>query len=448
MSDNRSIQEKRELLKKLMAEKKVKAQAALTATEVVEPATNEVDPSFYDVSKFPEIVGHHAQFEQLGQLKIENPYFRVNETIVNNRTQILGRDMISSSSYNYLGMTGDQRVSNASKEAIDKYGTSVSSSRVATGEKPIHQELESEIAGLLDVEAAVVMVGGHSTNVTTIGHLMRPQDLIVFDELSHNSILQGAELSGARRMPFPHEDFEALDKILTEHRGQYQRVLITIEGVYSMDGDIANLPEFIKLRNKHKCLLMVDEAHSMGVLGKNSGGIRDHFGVAGDQVDLWMSTFSKSFASCGGYIAGKKSMIEYLKYTAPGFLYSVGIPASNAAAALAAMRVFQEEPWRSEKLRKNADFFVTKAKSKGLDTGISNGTAVVPIIIRNSAHALVLGHRLFEDNINVQPILAPAVADSESRLRFFITCDHTEEEMAHTIERVAHHLNLIKTEFN
>jgi 7-keto-8-aminopelargonate synthetase-like enzyme len=137
-----------------------------------------------------------------------------------------------------------------------------------------------------------------------------------------------------------------------------------------------------------------------------------------------------------------------LKYTAPGFLYSVGIPASNAAAALAAMRVFQEEPWRSEKLRKNADFFVTKAKSKGLDTGISEGTAVVPIIIRNSAHALVLGHRLFEDNINVQPILAPAVADSESRLRFFITCDHTEEEMAHTIERVAHHLNLIKTEFN
>lgn len=446
MSDKRSVEEKRELLKKLMAEKKAKAQEAPMA--IAEPAKNEVDQSFYNVSQFPEIVGHHAQFEQLGQLKIENPYFRVNETIVNNRTQILGRDMISFSSYNYLGLSGDERVSQASKAAVDKYGTSVSASRVATGEKPIHQELETEIAKMLDVEAAVVMVGGHSTNVTTVGHLMRPQDLIVFDELTHNSVLQGAELSGARRMPFPHEDFDALDKILTEHRGQYQRVLITIEGVYSMDGDIANLPEFIKLRNKHKCLLMVDEAHSMGVLGKNSRGIRDHFGVDGDQVDLWMSTFSKSFASCGGYIAGKKSMIEYLKYTAPGFLYSVGIPASNAAAALAAMRVFQEEPWRSEKLRKNADFFVTKAKSKGLDTGISEGTAVVPIIIRNSAHALVLGHRLFEDNINVQPILAPAVADSESRLRFFITCDHTEEEMAHTIERVAHLLNLIKTEFN
>lgn len=447
MSENLSVEEKRELLKKLMAEKKAKAQSAPTATAVSEPPKNEVDPSFYDVSRFPEIVGHHAQFGQLEQLGIENPYFRVNETIVNNRTQILGRDMISFSSYNYLGMSGDERVSAASKAAVDKYGTSVSASRVATGEKPIHQELEAEIATMLDVEAAVVMVGGHSTNVTTVGHLMRPQDLIVFDELSHNSILQGAELSGARRMPFPHEDFEALDKILTEHRGQYQRVLITIEGVYSMDGDIANLPEFIKLRNKHKCLLMVDEAHSMGVLGKNSGGIRDHFGVAGDQVDLWMSTFSKSFASCGGYIAGKKSLIDYLKYTAPGFLYSVGIPASNAAAALEAMRIFQKETWRSEKLRKNAEFFVAKAKGKGLDTGISNGTAVVPIIIRNSQHALVLGHRLFEDNINVQPILAPAVADSESRLRFFITCDHTEEEMTQAIERTAHHIQNIRNEF-
>lgn len=446
MSENLSVEEKRELLKKLMAEKKAKAQAAPMATAVAEPPKNEVDASLYDVSMFPEIVGHHAQFEQLGQLQIENPYFRVNETIVNNRTQILGRDMISFSSYNYLGMSGDERVSAASKAAIDQYGTSVSASRVATGEKPIHQELENEIAKMLDVEAAVVMVGGHSTNVTTVGHLMRPQDLIVFDELSHNSILQGAELSGARRMPFPHEDFNALDKILTEHRDQYQRVLITIEGVYSMDGDIANLPEFIKLRNKHKCLLMVDEAHSMGVLGKNSGGIRDHFGVRGSDVDIWMSTFSKSFASCGGYIAGKKSLIDYLKYTAPGFLYSVGIPPSNAGAALEAMRIFQKENWRSEKLRKNAAFFVEKAKEKGLDTGISNGTAVVPIIVRNSQHALVLGHRLFEDNINVQPILAPAVPDSESRLRFFITCDHTEEEMAHAIDRTAFHLNKIREE--
>ncbi|MBL4586701.1 MAG: aminotransferase class I/II-fold pyridoxal phosphate-dependent enzyme [Flavobacteriales bacterium] len=441
-----TIEQKRELLKKMMAEKKAKAAEAPTVATTLKKEENGIDPSFYDVAKFPEIAAHHQQFEQLGQLNIENPYFRVNENIVTNRTRIQGRDMVSFSSYNFLGMSGDERVSQASKDAIDKYGTSVSASRVATGEKPLHKELEQEIAQMLGVEDAVVMVGGHSTNVTTIGHLMRPQDLIVFDELSHNSILQGAELSGARRMPFPHEDFAALDKILTENRSQYQRVLITIEGVYSMDGDIANLPEFIKLRNKHKCLLMVDEAHSMGVIGKNSGGIRDHFGVDGEEVDLWMSTFSKSFASCGGYIAGKKSVIDYLKYTAPGFLYSVGLPASNAAAALAAMRIFQKENWRSEKLRENAHFFVQKAKEKGLDTGISSGTAVVPIIVRNSAHALVLGHRLFEDDINVQPILAPAVADSESRLRFFITCDHTEDEMTKVIERTAFHLKNIREE--
>jgi len=446
MSETLSIEQKRELLKKMMADKKAKAAAAPRVTASIKKEENGVDSSFYDVAKFPEIAAHHQQFDQLDALQIENPYFRVNENIVNNRTQINGRNMVSFSSYNYLGMSGDKRVSQASKNAIDKYGTSVSASRVATGEKPLHKELEQEIANLLGVEDAVVMVGGHSTNVTTVGHLMRPQDLIVFDELSHNSILQGAELSGARRMPFPHEDFKALDKILTENRSQYQRVLITIEGVYSMDGDIANLPEFIKLRNKHKCLLMVDEAHSMGVLGKNSGGIRDYFDANGEDVDIWMSTFSKSFASCGGYIAGKKSMIEYLKYTAPGFLYSVGLPASNTAAALEAMRIFGKEIWRSEKLRKNAKFFVENAKAKGLDTGISNGTAVVPIIVRNSTHALVLGHRLFEDDINVQPILAPAVADSESRLRFFITCDHSEEEMAMVIERTAFHLKNIREE--
>jgi len=213
-----------------------------------------------------------------------------------------------------------------------------------------------------------------------------------------------------------------------------------------MDGDIADLPAFIALKKKYNTLLMVDEAHSMGVLGKNAGGIREHFGVPGGDVDIWMGTFSKSFASCGGYIAGSKALIDYLKYTTPGFLYSVGISPANAAAALAATRIFRTEPERVERLRHNAEVFLKAAKAKGLDTGISNGTAVVPIIIRNSKHALVLAHRLFMQDVNVQPILAPAVAETEARLRFFITCDHTEQELTETVEKVARTLEQVRKE--
>jgi len=439
-NSNLTVEQKRELLKKLLAQKQTTAAAPSSpaaAAPAPKAAAKELKPEYYDVAQFPEIVAQRAQFQLLPQLGIDNPYFRVNETVTNNRTRILGRDMVSFSSYNYLGLSGHPRVSQASKDAIDKYGTSVSASRVATGEKPLHRELETEVAQMLGVEDSIVYVGGHSTNVTTIGHIMRPQDLILFDELSHNSIMQGALLSGARRIPFPHEDVNALEKLLEQHRYQYERVLITIEGVYSMDGDIADLPAFIALKKKYNCLLLVDEAHSMGVLGSHAGGIREHFGVPGTDVDMWMGTFSKSFASCGGYVAGRKALIDYLKYTAPGFLYSVGISPSNAAAALESMRIFRSEPERVQKLQRNAAIFLEAAKAKGLDTGISKGTAVVPIIVRNSAHALVLAHRLFEADVNVQPILAPAVADNESRLRFFITCDHTETELLETVDKVA-----------
>lgn len=456
MSDTKilTVDQKRELLKKLLSEKQQGGNVAArpAAAPIQASQTNgNPDPArdlsaSTDFARFPEIAAQKAQFGMLPTLGIENPYFRVNETITNNRTIINGRDMVSFSSYNYLGLSGDPRVSQAAKDAIDKYGTSVSASRVATGEKPLHRELEAEVADLLDTEEALVFVGGHATNVTTVGHLMRPKDLILFDELSHNSILEGAILSGARRIPFPHEDVAALEKLLKENRHQYERVLITIEGVYSMDGDIADLPAFIALKKKYNTLLMVDEAHSIGVLGENAGGIREHFGVPGSDVDIWMGTFSKSFASCGGYIAGNKALIHYLKYTTPGFLYSVGISPANAAAALAATRIFRSEPERVQRLRHNADVFLKAAKAKGLDTGISKGTAVVPIIIRNSKHALVLAHSLFEQDVNVQPILAPAVAESEARLRFFITCDHTEAELTETVDKVAATLEKVRRE--
>jgi 8-amino-7-oxononanoate synthase len=440
-----SVEEKRELLKKLLREK---AAAAATAAPASSGATTGATKDFSQYSDFqqwPEVQTLKAQFQTLQMLQVENPYFRVNEKLVNNKTTIGGRELISFSSYNYTGLSGDPRVTKAAQDAAEKYGTSVSASRIATGEKPLHQELEHALADLIGTEDAITLVSGHATNVTVIGHLMRAgKDLIVYDALSHNCIIEGAVLSGARRIAFPHEDWEALDRILTENRGDYERVLITIEGVYSMDGDIANLPKFIEIKKKHHALLFVDEAHSIGVIGPNGLGIRDYYGVDANDVDLWMGTFSKSFASCGGYIAGKKVLIDYLKYNTPGFVYSVGISPANAAAALASTRIMKSEPWRALKCQDNARKFLALAKENGLDTGPSKDTAVVPVITGNSAHALMLADALFKDGINVQPILYPAVPDEAARLRFFITSDHTDEDITYTVTKTAEHLHRIR----
>jgi 7-keto-8-aminopelargonate synthetase-like enzyme len=202
-------------------------------------------------------------------------------------------------------------VSKASKEAIENYGTSVSASRIASGERPLHRELERELADLIGAEDCIAYVGGHATNVTTIGHLFGRNDLIAHDSLIHNSVLQGCMLSGASQLPFSHNDWQSLDRILHEYRNRFRRVLVVIEGIYSMDGDIPDLPEFIEVKKRHKTFIMVDEAHSIGVLGDSGRGIGEHFDVDPNDVDLWMGTLSKSLASCGGYIAGRKAVIEY-----------------------------------------------------------------------------------------------------------------------------------------
>ena len=205
------------------------------------------------------------------------------------------------------------------------------------------------------------------TNVTVLGHL-GPRDLIVHDALIHNSVLAGAMLSGARRLPFAHNDLAELDRLLAEHRADYERAIIIVEGVYSMDGDIPNLPRLIELKRRYKTLLMVDEAHSIGVLGARGRGISEHFlGIASTDVDIWMGTLSKTLASCGGYIAGGREFIEYLKYTAPGFVYSVGLSPADSAAALAALRVLELEPERVTRLRARAASFLRRARERGLN---------------------------------------------------------------------------------
>lgn len=403
----------------------------------------EIQEDTYRFERFPEYLRLKQTMAQLMMTGVPNPYFSVHQGTVRDTTRIDGHELISFASYNYLGMSGDREVNQAAIEAIERYGTSVSASRLVSGEKPIHGQLERSISDWIGVDDAITMVGGHATNETTIGNLVGPGDLIVHDSLSHNSIIQGSILSGARRRAFVHNDFDDLNEILAKVRGQYRRVLVVIEGVYSMDGDFCDLPRAIEVCKQHHALLMVDEAHSIGTMGATGRGISEHFGVDAREVDIWMGTLSKSFGSCGGYIAGSKSLIELLRYTAPGFVFSVGLPPANAAAAVRSIELLAEQPERVERLKANSKLFLELLLQAGIDTGPSGGTAVIPVITGNSLVALRLSRRMFLDGINVQPILYPAVEESAARLRFFMTCTHTEQQIRETAAAVTKHADAL-----
>jgi len=371
------------------------------------------------------------------RLGLANPFFKVHDGVAGASTQIGGRSYINYSSYNYLGLSGHPRVNKAAKDAIDRYGTSVSASRLVAGERPIQRQLEEALATIHDSEDCIVFVSGHATNVTTIGYLFGPKDLIVHDSLIHNSVIEGIKLSGAARRSFPHNDTQALDTLLGEIRGQFERVLIVVEGIYSMDGDIPDLPAFVAVKTRHKAFLMVDEAHSLGVLGKTGQGIREHFGLPGKAVDIWMGTLSKTLAGCGGYIAGEHALVEHLKYAAPGFVYSVGMAPSIAAAALEALKIMANEPERVARLNERAAYFLALARENGIDTGLSRGYAVIPAIAGSSLKAARLSQVLFEQGINVQPIIYPAVEERAARLRFFISCTHSKEQIEVAVAALA-----------
>lgn len=378
----------------------------------------------------------HKQIEYLrqgsNQLDLEDPFFRAHEGIAGATTQIKGREYINFASYNYLNYSGDPRVNQAALEATQHYGSSVSASRMVSGERPIHQQLEQGIADLYQVDASLVFVSGHATNVTVIGYLMQQGDLILHDEWVHNSAMLGAQLSGAKRIAFKHNDLEHLQILLEQHRHQFKRVLILTEGLFSMDGDYPDLPRLVQLKKQYHAWLMVDEAHSLGILGKTGKGLAEHFQMDASNVDIWMGTLSKTLASCGGYIAGSQALIDILRYLCPGFLYSVGMPAGQVAAALKALELMQQETKRTVQLADNAYQFKLALQQAGFDTGQSRGFGLVPLITGSSVVATRMSAELFNAGINVQPVLYPAVPEKMARLRFFISAAHTSEQLLYT----------------
>ena len=403
-------------------------QAHLLGRSTPAPVPGDISAAHYDFPQFPEYVALKRYERMLRAVAGENPYFRVDQGGASQRS------LVNFGIYDYIGMARAPAVLDAAKAAIDRYGTTAGASRLVSGEKQVHRDLEQGLAAFLGTRSAIVFVSGHATNVTTVGHLMGPEDLIVHDALAHNSIIQGAQLSGATRRAFAHNDWLALDAHLSEVRHHHRRVLIAIEGVYSMDGDYPDLPRFVVLRNKHKALLLVDEAHSLGTMGPTGRGIGEHWDVARTDVDLWMGTLSKSLASCGGYIAGSAEIVEYLACTAPGFVYSVGLSPPNAAAALAALILLRAEPERVGRLRELAALFLVLARERGLNTGLSGGTPVIPIVVGSSVKTLRLSSALLARGINVQPILHPAVPEHAARLRFFLTVHHSESQIRETVD--------------
>ncbi len=415
--------------------KRLEQASAAVAGEAETPA--EVPEAWYRFDRHPGYQQMRIIQEGGARLGVANPFFKVHDGIAGATTRIDGRAYINFASYNYLGLSGHPSVSQAAKDAIDRYGTSVSASRLVSGERPVHRQLEDALAQSYGVADAVVFVSGHATNVTTIGYLFGPKDLVLHDALIHNSVLQGIAVSGAKRLSFTHNDWAQLDALLTQQRRQFERVLIVLEGIYSMDGDTPDLPRFIEIKRKHRTFLMVDEAHSFGVMGATGKGIREHFGLDGSDVDIWMGTLSKALAGCGGYIAGEAALVEHLRYLAPGFLYSVGMSPPVAAAALAALRYLENHSERVSRLQENGRLFFELAQKAGIDTGTSTGLAVVPAVTGSSLRAVRLADALFRHGVNVQPIIYPAVPEKAARLRFFISCEHSEDQLRHTVELLA-----------
>jgi 8-amino-7-oxononanoate synthase len=379
---------------------------------------------------------------------VDNPYFRVHEGRAGAHSRIAEQNVLNFSSYDYLGLNGHPEVIEAAKAAIDRHGISASASRHVAGERPVHRALERALANHYGVEDSVIFVSGYATNLGVIGHLIGARDLVIYDALAHNSIVMGGVLSNAARRSFAHNDLDALEQILASSRGSYERALIVVEGLYSMDGDFPDLPRLLDIKSRHNAWLMVDEAHALGVLGPRGYGLAEHFGVDPRKVDIWMGTLSKTLVGCGGYIAGCKELTEYLRLTVGAFVYSVGMPPVIAATVLKALEILHREPNRVQALQRNAERFCALARARGLDVGNAGGTAVCPIMVGDSLPAVMLSQRLLERGINVLPVTYPAVPAKESRLRFFLTAEHTDDELAAAVDATAEELGQVRAKMH
>ncbi len=370
------------------------------------------------------------------------PYFRAIEENHDTEVTIGGRRLLMFGSNSYMGLTNHPKVKEAARKAISKYGSSCSGSRFLNGTSKLHIELEEKLAEHVGKEAALVFTTGFQTNLGTVSALTDRHGVILLDELDHASIIEGSRLSFSKVLKFAHNNMEKLEELL-ETLPAEQVKLIVVDGIFSMEGDICDLPEIVRLANQYKAMVMVDDAHAFGVIGTQGKGTADHFGLT-DEVDLIMSTFSKSLASVGGFIASTKEVINYLKHTSRPLIFSASVPPSAAAAALAALEIIQNEPERQDALWENTEYVSNAIREMGFDTTLS-GTPIIPIYIRDNHLTFLFTQRLFEEGIFVNPVVSPAVKSDSSLIRMSIMATHTRDQLDEAlgkIEKVAAELHV------
>jgi 8-amino-7-oxononanoate synthase len=360
------------------------------------------------------------------------------------RVLVRGREMGMYASYSYLGLIGHPRINKAAKDAVDKFGTGTNGVRTLAGSLSIHTELEETIAAFKHAEAAVTYSSGYATNLAVISTLMGRGDYVLSDKLNHASIVDGCLMSGAEFRRFRHNDMEDLERRLQQVPEGVAKMVVA-DAVFSMDGDVIDFPHVVELCKKYNVWLMMDEAHSVGVLGKTGRGIEEHFGLE-DTVDIKMGTLSKTIPSVGGYIAGKKELVQYLRHASRAYIFSAAIPPAQTAAANEAFKVILDEPWRIEKLRQNTDQFITGLKKAGFDT-MQSTTAIVPVLCQTDERAFALTRECQHHDLFVLPVVSPAVPEGLSRLRATVLSAHEPEEIDYAlglIEKAGKEIGIIQ----
>jgi 8-amino-7-oxononanoate synthase len=353
-----------------------------------------------------------------------NPFFAQVDQL-KRELEAAGKSLLSFAHYDYLSLGQDERVAQAIASGLDEFGPGAGASRLVGGERTIHRTLEAKLAAFVGTDDALALVSGYGTNLALVGHLLTTGDLILADEYAHNSIMLGTKLSRAETRVFKHNDLEELAAILDAERGSYRRVLVVVEGLYSMEGDIPDLPALLEIAERHSAWLMIDEAHSIGVLGQNGRGICEHFGIDPGRIDLIVGTMSKAFASCGGFICAKAEVVHWLRYTLPGFVYSVGLPPHVTAGVIKGLEILEQEPRRVSRLHHVSKYFVAEAKRLGFDVGSAIGAGVVPIKLKTPFETVAASKALLDAGIYVPPVVQIGVPKDMPRLRFFISASHS-----------------------
>lgn len=348
-----------------------------------------------------------------------------------------GGDFVSFGNYDYLGLSAHPAVRAAAVAAIETAGTGVNGSRLVGGERLFHRAFEADLADFVGTDAALTLVSGYLANLSLIPHLLAGDDLLVVDEYAHNSIMMAARATRSTVRTFRHNDLDHLDEILTRERSGHRNCLIAVESLYSMDGDWVDLPRLVELRDRHGVWLMVDEAHSIGVLGATGRGLCEHYGIDPRRVDLIVGTLSKTLAGSGGFVCAHAQAIEWLRFTLPGFVYSVGLSPAVTAGAHAALTVLRAEPERVARLAAVSEAFLAAARAAGLETGAAMGRGIVPIVFADFPTTLAKAAALLAHGIYAPPVIQVGVPQDAPRIRFFLSSEHSRADIDRTIAVLA-----------